>query len=284
MSRTVIVGDIHGMLPELRLLLERVELGRGDQLVLVGDLVDKGPDSPGVVRQLRELREAGHDVVLVLGNHEDKHARYRLARAKAPSGQAIQMTGVEDLAAITEALSPEDIAFLETAVLLHKLPEHGALVVHGGIPPLLQTLDEADKGMRGQLLRLRMVRRVPLVRLTVEYTYDHDVGDAPDPSFTSRTIVKKVVRPAGSFVPLGEEAPGDPFWADGYDGRFGHVYFGHSPFLQASEPVRFPHATALDLGAVHGNRLAAAVLEPGREPRFVTVPASGTYAAALWEE
>jgi hypothetical protein len=167
---------------------------------------------------------------------------------------------------------------------MHALPERGALVVHGGIPPLLESLESPSKVTRGQLLRCRLVRGKPEVRLTVEYTYDHEPGDEPDPSYLRRTITKRSIRPAGEFVPIGEEVPGDRFWAELYDGRFGHVYFGHSPFLQATEPVRFPHATALDLGAVHGGRLAAAVLEPGQEPLFATVPASRTYAAALWEE
>jgi hypothetical protein len=77
---------------------------------------------------------------------------------------------------------------------------------------------------------------------------------------------------AGRMVPLGSEGPHTSFWAERYDGRFGHVYFGHQPWKRATEPVRFPHATGIDLGACFGNLLACAVLEQGAPPRFVSVP------------
>jgi hypothetical protein len=70
-----IVGDVHGELDALRSLLEVASYdgqGRhpqGRSLVFVGDLVDRGPDSPGVVRLVRDLVEAGRAQV-ILGNHE----------------------------------------------------------------------------------------------------------------------------------------------------------------------------------------------------------------------
>ncbi|HEX8909086.1 MAG TPA: metallophosphoesterase, partial [Anaeromyxobacteraceae bacterium] len=55
--RTIVVGDVHGCLEELDELLRLVELRPGfDRLVFVGDLLDRGPDSLGVVRRARELR------------------------------------------------------------------------------------------------------------------------------------------------------------------------------------------------------------------------------------
>lgn len=70
-----IVGDVHGELDALRSLLEvagydsRGRHPQGRSLVFVGDLVDRGPDSPGVVRLVRNLVEAGRAQV-ILGNHE----------------------------------------------------------------------------------------------------------------------------------------------------------------------------------------------------------------------
>lgn len=70
-----IVGDVHGELDALRALLAEAGYdgeGRhseGRHLVFLGDLVDRGPDSPGVVRLVRDLVEAGRASV-VLGNHE----------------------------------------------------------------------------------------------------------------------------------------------------------------------------------------------------------------------
>ena len=65
-KRTLIVGDIHGCLREFEALLDKAQFAVGeDRLILVGDLVNKGPDSLGVLRKAREL-----SCEVVLGNHE----------------------------------------------------------------------------------------------------------------------------------------------------------------------------------------------------------------------
>ncbi|MGB0952118.1 MAG: metallophosphoesterase [Planctomycetota bacterium] len=70
-----IVGDVHGECSALEDLLQHLGYGPdGDHpdhrfLVFVGDLVDRGPDSPGVVRLVKRLRDAGNALCLV-GNHE----------------------------------------------------------------------------------------------------------------------------------------------------------------------------------------------------------------------
>ena len=62
-------GDIHGELEKLDELLERTPFGPGDRLVFLGDYIDRGPDSPGVIDRLIEL-DRDHDCVFLLGNHE----------------------------------------------------------------------------------------------------------------------------------------------------------------------------------------------------------------------
>src|ERR1700721_1393367 len=76
MQRTLAIGDVHGCLEELRELL-RVARYRADtdRLVFVGDLVDRGPDPVGVVREVRALANAG-DVLVMMGNHEEKLVRW----------------------------------------------------------------------------------------------------------------------------------------------------------------------------------------------------------------
>lgn len=70
-----IVGDIHGELDALRDLLRHLgyaasgEHPQGRRLVFVGDLCDRGPDSPGVIALVRQLVTQGH-AQCVLGNHE----------------------------------------------------------------------------------------------------------------------------------------------------------------------------------------------------------------------
>jgi serine/threonine protein phosphatase 1 len=63
------IGDIHGELGLLDDLLERLELSDGDRLVFLGDYVDRGPDSKGVVERLIDLAQR-IECVFLLGNHE----------------------------------------------------------------------------------------------------------------------------------------------------------------------------------------------------------------------
>lgn len=67
--RLIIVGDVHGHLPELKRLLEKIDFDKqaGDHLILVGDLLNKGPDSPGVVQFAMDV--GAH---AVRGNNEDR--------------------------------------------------------------------------------------------------------------------------------------------------------------------------------------------------------------------
>lgn len=80
-KRLILVGDVHGCLEEFDELLKKVQYDGSseteDRLILVGDLLDRGPDSPGVVQRAQELK-----AVSVKGNHEYKHLRYRKQRAE----------------------------------------------------------------------------------------------------------------------------------------------------------------------------------------------------------
>lgn len=69
MSRTLAIGDVHGCLTALDTLLGFVRPGPADQLVFLGDYVDRGPDSKGVLDRVIGLKLAGQ-TVCVRGNHE----------------------------------------------------------------------------------------------------------------------------------------------------------------------------------------------------------------------
>lgn len=70
-----VVGDVHGEIDALHTLLARLgydEAGdhpAGRRLIFVGDLIDRGPDSPAVLRKVRALMDAGR-AQCVMGNHE----------------------------------------------------------------------------------------------------------------------------------------------------------------------------------------------------------------------
>ncbi len=70
MPRTLAIGDIHGCLTAFNALLDAVKLTPDDHLVLLGDYVDRGPDSKGVLNRILQLRKHRH-VSAIMGNHEE---------------------------------------------------------------------------------------------------------------------------------------------------------------------------------------------------------------------
>lgn len=75
MTLTYAIGDIHGSLDKLRALFARCEAhaaGRPTKLVFLGDYIDRGPESSGVIDFLLTLQKRhGDDVITLMGNHED---------------------------------------------------------------------------------------------------------------------------------------------------------------------------------------------------------------------
>ena len=67
--RYLAIGDIHGYAEVLKRLLEAVQLQPDDQIITVGDYVDRGPDSRGVIEYLLKFRDTGQ-LVALRGNHD----------------------------------------------------------------------------------------------------------------------------------------------------------------------------------------------------------------------
>ncbi len=244
-QRTFIVGDVHGMSVELEKLVTVLELRPTDKLVFVGDLVDKGPESPEVVRMVRELSER-FDVTVVEGNHEEKHRRFRKHR-KNGTGIDLTMKGSEEMGRITDGLSDEDVTFMDTFVPFHRVEEHGVLVVHGGIPGDMVDFPESVEHLQSLSSKKRR-------------------------SFGKTLRTRFVDRETGKFLQLGDNTESDPFWGEVYDGRFGHVVFGHEPFMDGVR--EFEHSTGVDTGVVFGGRLTSMVLD-GDGRTFVSVESRG---------
>lgn len=68
-GRTIAIGDVHGCLLALNAVLEAVSPQTDDQIITLGDYIDRGPDSRGVVERLFELRQQCQ-LITLLGNHE----------------------------------------------------------------------------------------------------------------------------------------------------------------------------------------------------------------------
>jgi serine/threonine protein phosphatase 1 len=70
MKRTFAIGDIHGQLDQLEDLVDRVEPGRDDLLVFLGDYIDRGPSVKEVIDFLIDLASEV-PCIFLRGNHED---------------------------------------------------------------------------------------------------------------------------------------------------------------------------------------------------------------------
>ncbi|MCS6900524.1 MAG: metallophosphoesterase family protein [Myxococcales bacterium] len=127
MGRTILIGDVHGCLEELQKLLDKVRYDSDDRLILVGDLVARGPNSAGVVALCRSL-----GATVIRGNHEEKLLQWR--QGKNLCEDSCGFLGPMHLQ-VAQELTEEDWSFLQATQLFCDLPEHGLWVVHAGVLP-----------------------------------------------------------------------------------------------------------------------------------------------------
>ncbi len=240
MEPTIVVGDVHGCLDELRHLLATCGFQRGDRLVLAGDLVAKGPDSQGVVQLARE-----EGAVAVVGNHDDHVLRARaVARGTIPPPAKPVRAEHQ---AVADALGPEDWAYLEGLPTFLRLGCEGASA---------SATDAGDDGgdahaHETMVVHAGAVPGVPFEKQTREHlttmrSIDHDGNPT-----------KRIEgRPWAAVWPGPEK-----------------IVFGHDA-IRGLQRYRF--ATGLDTGCVYGRRLTALLLP---ERRLVSVEARRAYAA-----
>ncbi|MDF1865781.1 MAG: metallophosphoesterase family protein [Saprospiraceae bacterium] len=69
--RKFAISDIHGCNQTFNALLKKIEFSKSDQLFLLGDYIDRGPDSKGVLDTIFRLQDSGHSVSCLKGNHEE---------------------------------------------------------------------------------------------------------------------------------------------------------------------------------------------------------------------
>lgn len=75
-GRLLAVGDIHGCLDQLKTLMARVVPTPGDQVIFLGDYVDRGPFSAGVIDHLIEFSRIFPATLFLRGNHEQMFTDY----------------------------------------------------------------------------------------------------------------------------------------------------------------------------------------------------------------
>ncbi len=131
-----IVGDIHGCALELEALLGKLGYvdgvhPEGRTAVFVGDLVDRGPDSPGVLRRVMSMVGSGN-ALCVPGNHENKYGRHLRGR-KVQHTHGLAET-IEQMEGESEEFRTRVREFID-GLVSHYVLDGGRLVVcHAGLP------------------------------------------------------------------------------------------------------------------------------------------------------
>lgn len=228
--REIVITDIHGCYDELRALLKEIDFSNSDKIIGASDCVDKGPESAAVVKYLRSLAKDGR-LVHVKGNHELKFLKFASRYRKDPA-VAMEHKNSKEMLKTLNQLDDSDLEWLSEATLWHPTSEYPGIVIHAGIEPGLRHLPPMGK------------------------IKDKDIGHY------SQMIYCRYIKD-GRMIRIGSEEEKHQFWADQYDGRFGHIFYGHQPWIQPV-PRLTQNTSGLDLGCVMGGRLAAAVIEGGK--------------------
>ncbi|MGI5136190.1 MULTISPECIES: polynucleotide kinase-phosphatase [unclassified Streptomyces] len=131
-----IIGDVHGCSSELEALLGKLGYTdgvhpQGRTAVFVGDLVDRGPDSPGVLRRVMSMVASGN-ALCVPGNHENKYGRHLRGR-KVQHTHGLAET-IEQMEGQSEEFRQQVKEFID-GLVSHYVLDGGRLVVcHAGLP------------------------------------------------------------------------------------------------------------------------------------------------------
>lgn len=151
--RTFVIGDIHGCLDELAFLLDALPLGVSDRLVFLGDYIDRGANSKGVVSYLIELQtHSAQEIIFLKGNHEDmflsylglpgRHGDMFLYNGGGPTLASYTISPRSHPAQALASIPPSHLEFLRQLKMYYVARPY--FCVHAGINPD-KTLEDQDE-------------------------------------------------------------------------------------------------------------------------------------------
>ncbi|MDO7840913.1 metallophosphoesterase family protein [Sphingomonas immobilis] len=197
-TRAYAIGDVHGCLDQLADLLGQIEadsraapIGR-EFVILLGDLIDRGPDSAGVIDYLLRARETLPNPVFIAGNHEEMLLRIaggedeQLRDWLAYGGDAcvasygldpkdlLAMPSKSAIRALRAAIPPAHLEFVGSFADSFKLGDY--LFVHAGVRPGVALKDQT-------IADLHWIRDDFLnspARLPYRVVHGHSITRTPD--------------------------------------------------------------------------------------------------------
>lgn len=152
--RLFAIGDIHGCVDELAVMLKAIAPVLGDTVVFVGDYIDRGPASREVVDLLLDFNDGPADAVFLKGNHEDMLLSFMglpghygesfLFNGGAPTLESYGISEA-DLAATKEIIPPRHLKFF--SALQHSYLRPPYLFVHAGVMPGVPLEEQSDEDL-----------------------------------------------------------------------------------------------------------------------------------------
>ena len=169
-ARAYAIGDVHGRLDLLRALLDKIAEDRRaapcerDYIVFLGDLIDRGPDSAGVIDYLSRAQRVLPRPVFLMGNHEEmllrvldqdsgqfrdwlQYGGYEFAQSYGVEvGRLALLETPAAAQMVRHAVPDEHIAFLDSFVDSFQFGDY--LFVHAGIRPGVAIQDQHVQDLR----------------------------------------------------------------------------------------------------------------------------------------
>jgi len=252
--RTYAIGDIHGQLEMLReahgwIAQDVAKYGGPYEIVHVGDLVDRGPDSAGVIGHLMHGQQTGQPWIVLKGNHDRMMAMFLGSEPQRDPNLRPEYTWThERLGGLTTLMSYDighDPGAPAGARWLH--PKGGGM----------ETLHSYDvDGNADDIESLHRAARAAVPREHIEYLNQLPLLHQTDAAL----FVHAGIKPG---VPIDQQAEDDLLWirAPFHNYRKPHealVVHGHTPIDTATH---YGNRINIDTGAGYGKALAVIVVE-----------------------
>lgn len=227
-KRIIFIGDIHGHFDELTVLLEKIAYKSStDRLILLGDLVDRGPKSKEVISWART-----NNIECVRGNHDQRYLDIKtkvLWHAENPGQTKPTVLRNKDKMDLFHQLSEEDLEWIASLPIFIKIPEIRTIAVHAGLEP----------GKPPEECNINTMMHIRFL---------HNGGTRP--AFLDKE--------RGFKPPLQSY-----FWADKYDLDWNVVYGHHvwnTTYVQQHEGKYGHICYGIDTGVCFGGRLTAMIV------------------------